>query len=53
MNPDVSPEVGHLDECSVAVGAGVRLLAGVQPHVRLQVVVPREPEPQIGLECEF
>ena len=43
VDPDVSPQVSHLHKGSVAVGAGVGLLPGVQSHVRLQVVVPREP----------
>lgn len=38
----MSPEIGHLDELSFAMSAAVRLLSGVQPHVRFQVMIPSE-----------
>ena len=37
------PEVGHLHKLPVTVCARVRLLAGVEPHVCLEVVVSGEP----------
>ena len=40
---EMSTQVGDLYKLAVAVGTVVRLLARVQPHVCLQVVVPREP----------
>jgi len=39
----MAPEVGHLNESAVAKVARVRLLARVQPHVGLQVVISGEP----------
>lgn len=42
VHPQVAPQVGHLDKLAVAVRAVVRLLARVQAHVRLEVVVARE-----------
>ena len=38
----VAAQVGHLGEALAALLAHERLLAGVQPHVRLHVVVPGE-----------
>lgn len=43
MHAQVPPEVGHLDELALAVGAMVGFLARVQAHVRLKVVVACEP----------
>lgn len=43
MHAQVPPEVGHLDELALAVGAVVGLFTRVQAHVRLKVVVTREP----------
>lgn len=39
----MTPEVGHLHEVSVAVGAVIRLLSRMQSHVCFQMVVPGEP----------
>lgn len=38
----MSPEIGHLNELSLAVCAAVRLFSSVKSHVRLQMVIPSE-----------
>jgi hypothetical protein len=43
VNSQVSPQVCDLNKLSIAVGAVVRLLSSVQPHVRFEMVIPREP----------
>lgn len=42
MNAQMAAQIGNLDELPVAMAAVIRLLARVQPHVGLEVVVPCE-----------
>jgi hypothetical protein len=42
MDPQVAPQIGHLDKLAIAVRAVVRLLARVQAHVRLEVMIASE-----------
>ena len=42
MDPKMAPEVGNLNKLPVTVRAAVGLFTGMQPHVGLQMVVPRE-----------
>lgn len=42
MDAQMAAQVGNLDELPVAMAAVIRLLARVQPHVGLEVVVPCE-----------
>jgi hypothetical protein len=43
MDPDVSPEVGHLDKLPVTVRTTIRLLSCMKSHVSFKMMVPGEP----------
>jgi len=43
VNTQMTAEIRHLNELSFAMLALIRLLARVQPQMRLQVMVPRKP----------
>jgi hypothetical protein len=53
VHPEVAPQVRHLNELTLAVGAVVGFLARVQTHVRLEVVVSGEAFVALGTREGF
>lgn len=49
VHPQMTTEIGHLDESPFAECAEIRFLAGVQSQVRLQMVVPSKSAKSIDL----